>query len=123
MVTNRAAKEKINSLQEKGARVIVTPSKEGRVDLNFLMKELGQRNIDSILLEGGSELNYSALEEGIVDKVNAFIAPKIIGGNTAKPPVGGQGKAYMNEAINLERIDVHGFGQDIMIEGYIIKGG
>lgn len=121
VVTNRAAKEKIKSLQEKGARVIVTPSKERRVDLNFLMKELGQRNIDSILLEGGSELNYSALEEGIVDKVNAFIAPKIIGGNTAKTPVGGQGKAYINEAINLERIDVHDFGQDIMIEGYIIK--
>lgn len=120
-VTNKVANEKIKGLQKKGARVIVTPSKKGRVDLNFLMKELGQRNIDSILLEGGSELNYSALEEGIVDKVNAFIAPKIIGGNTAKTPVGGQGKAYMNEAINLEHTDIHIFGQDIMIEGYIIK--
>jgi len=120
-VTEKADMEKIKMLEKKGAEVIVTPSKNGRVDLNFLVKELGERKIDSILLEGGSELNYGALEEGIVDKVNAFIAPKIIGGNTAKTPVGGQGKAYMNDAVNLECIDIHRFGEDIMVEGYIIK--
>lgn len=120
-VTDRAKKDKIRSLEEKGARVIILPSKEGRVDLNFLMKELGERKIDSILLEGGSQLNYAALEEGIVDKVNIFIAPKIIGGDTAKTPVGGHGKAHMNESINLKCKDVNNFGKDIMIEGYIIK--
>src|SRR5699024_12615854 len=78
-VTDRAEKDKIRSLEEKGARVIILPSKEGRVDLNFLMKELGERKIDSILLEGGSQLNYAALEKGIVDKVNVFIDRKIIG--------------------------------------------
>lgn len=86
------------------------------------MKKLGESKIDSILLEGGSELNYAALEEGIVDKVHSFIAPKIIGGNTVKTPVGGQGKAYMKDAINLEHIDIHSFGEDIMVENMEASG-
>jgi diaminohydroxyphosphoribosylaminopyrimidine deaminase/5-amino-6-(5-phosphoribosylamino)uracil reductase len=120
-VTEKADKEKLGLLEEKGAEIIVTPSRNGRVDLSLLMKELGERKIDSILLEGGSELNYAALEEGIVDKINAFIAPKIIGGNTAKTPVGGQGKAFMEDSINLKCVDIHRFGDDIMIEAYIKK--
>jgi diaminohydroxyphosphoribosylaminopyrimidine deaminase/5-amino-6-(5-phosphoribosylamino)uracil reductase len=122
-VTEKADSIKLKALEGKGAEIIQTVSKNGKVDLPLLMRELGERKIDSILLEGGSELNYSALEEGIVDKINAFIAPKIIGGNAAKTPVGGQGKAYMNESINLMGIDIHRFGDDIMIEGYIRKEG
>jgi diaminohydroxyphosphoribosylaminopyrimidine deaminase/5-amino-6-(5-phosphoribosylamino)uracil reductase len=120
-VTEKANKEKLRLLEEKSAEIIVTPSKNERIDLSLLMKELGERKIDSILLEGGSELNYAALEEGIVDKINAFIAPKIVGGITAKTPVGGQGKAYMEDAINLKCVDIHRFGDDIMIEAYIKK--
>ncbi|MBK1810384.1 bifunctional diaminohydroxyphosphoribosylaminopyrimidine deaminase/5-amino-6-(5-phosphoribosylamino)uracil reductase RibD [Clostridium sp. YIM B02505] len=119
--TEKADKSKLKALEEKGAEIIITPSKNGRVDLPLLMKELGVRKVDSVLLEGGSELNYSALEEGVVDKVNAFIAPKIIGGNEAKTPVGGRGKAYMGEAIKLNNIDIYRLGDDMMIEGYIKK--
>lgn len=122
-VTEKANKEKIRILKEKGAEVIITPCKKERVDLTFLMKELAARKIDSILLEGGSQLNYSALEEGIVDKVNVFIAPKIIGGNTAKTPVGGLGIAHIKDAIALHNVNVQLFGKDIMIEGYIRKEG
>lgn len=118
-VTEKAEKNKLKALEGKGAEVIVIPSKNGKVNLSLLMRELGERKIDSILLEGGSELNYTALEEGIVDKVNAFIAPKILGGNSAKTPVGGLGKEYMRDAIKLRSIDVQRFGDDIMVEGYI----
>lgn len=121
--TEKADKDKIEALKEKDAEVIITPLKNEKVDLSFLMKALGERKIDSILLEGGSELNYAALEEGIVDKINAFIAPKIIGGSTAKTPVGGEGKAYMKDAILLKEIDIQRFGDDIMVEGYIRKEG
>lgn len=119
--TEMADKDKLKALKEKGAEVIVTPHKNERVDLAFLMKELGERKIDSVLLEGGSGLNYAALQEGIVDKVNVFIAPKIIGGNTAKTPVGGDGIGYMKDAVSLSNIDIHRFGDDIMIEGYVGK--
>lgn len=120
--TEKAEKAKIRALEKKGAEVIITPIKDNGVDLSFLMKAIGEKKIDSILLEGGSNINYSALEEGIVDKVNAFISPKIIGGDTAKTPVGGDGKKYMKDAMSLQNIEVHNFGNDIMIEGYVIKG-
>lgn len=120
-VTEAADSEKLKMLEERGAEILVMPSKNGRVDLSFLMKELGRRKIDSILLEGGSELNYAALEEGIVDKVYSFISPKIIGGSTAKTPVGGHGKETMEEAISLRFHAYHLFGDDIMLEAYIRK--
>lgn len=117
--TELASKSKIQALKEKGAEIIMTPIKNRGVDLSYLMKELGKMNIDSVLLEGGSTLNYSALEEGIVDKVISFISPKIIGGTDAKTPVGGEGKHSIKNAIMLENIKVSSFEEDIVIEGYI----
>lgn len=119
VTTEKADKDKLKALEEIGTEIIITPLKNNRVDLTFLMKKLGERKIDSVLLEGGSEMNYSALEEGIVDKINAFIAPKIIGGNTAKTSIGGIGKATMKEAILIRNMEIHKFGTDIMIEGLI----
>lgn len=116
--TDKADKQKINQLKEKGTRIVTTHSKNGKVDLNNLMEQLGEMNIDSILLEGGGTLNYSALEAGIVDKVISFIAPKIIGG-TGQTPVSGQGKDYIKDAIQLKNIEIQKFGEDIMIEGTI----
>lgn len=116
-VTEKASKEKIKEIENKGAEVLIIPEKNDKVDLKYLMKELGERDIDSILLEGGSTLNYSALNEGIVDKVISFIAPKIIGGEKAKTPVGGEGREYMKDAIALENIKVSRFEEDVMIEG------
>jgi len=71
--TEKADKAKIKALEEKGVKVITTPLKNGGVDLMFLMKILAERKIDSVFIEGGSQLKYSALEQGIVDKViNSF---------------------------------------------------
>jgi diaminohydroxyphosphoribosylaminopyrimidine deaminase/5-amino-6-(5-phosphoribosylamino)uracil reductase len=119
--TEKADKEKLKALIEKGAEIIISPIKNNGVDLNFLMKILAERKIDSILLEGGSKINYSAVKEGIVDKVNAFIAPKLIGGDAAKTPVGGEGIEFMKDAVSLCNIEIHRFENDIMIEGYIVK--
>lgn len=120
--TELAKAEKLEQFREKGAEIIMTPLKENRVDLGYLMEELGKRKIDSTLLEGGSEINYSALEAGIIDKVNIFIAPKFIGGRDAKTTLGGAGRDSMAEAIGLESIEIRRFGDDIMLEGYIKKG-
>ena len=67
------------------------------------MHKLGNQNIDSILLEGGSTLNYSALESGIVDKILVYIAPKIIGGMKSKTPVGGSGISHLKDAFKVKR--------------------
>ena len=122
IVTTKFAEEtKIKAIEQKGAEVIVTPTKNNRVDLNYLMRVLGEMGIDSILLEGGSTLNYSALEAGVVDKVITFIAPKIFGGTSSKTPVGGEGIEYVKDSILLTDTEVTKFNEDIMIEGYVKK--
>ena len=92
-----------------------------RVDLRDLMTQLGAAGIDSILLEGGSTLAWSALESGIVQKVQAYIAPKIFGGASSKTPVGGTGFPAPAEAIRLRNITVTQLGQDLLLEGDIEK--
>lgn len=114
----KADSEKINKLKEIGIEVLLLESKSGKVDLRELMKELGKREIDSILLEGGGTLNFSAIEAGIVDKVIMYVAPIIIGGDDSKTPVGGQGFIQLKDALKLKEISVSKIGEDIKIEGY-----
>ncbi|MBU5483642.1 bifunctional diaminohydroxyphosphoribosylaminopyrimidine deaminase/5-amino-6-(5-phosphoribosylamino)uracil reductase RibD [Clostridium sp. MSJ-11] len=117
--TENISSDKCFKLEELGAEIIVTPLKNNRVDLKYLMKELGERRIDSILLEGGGTLNYSALKEGVVDKVMAFIAPKIIGGSSSKTSVEGDGIELMKDSIKLKNISLQRFDDDFLIEGYL----
>jgi diaminohydroxyphosphoribosylaminopyrimidine deaminase/5-amino-6-(5-phosphoribosylamino)uracil reductase len=92
-----------------------------RIDLNDLMEKLGNMGIDSILLEGGSALNWSALSSGIVQKVQTYIAPKIFGGEQAKSPVGGIGADIPSNAFGFEMQSVTRFGNDILIESICKK--
>ena len=108
--------EKEQALLAAGVTVLHSPGEQA-VDLPWLMQELGAREIDGILLEGGGELNGAALEAGIVQKVYAFVAPKLIGGADAKGPVGGLGLKKMCEARALTDIEIQQLGQDICISG------
>ena len=102
-----------------GCQVLVLPERDGHVDLNALMEELGRREIDSILLEGGGTLNWAALEQGIVQKVLAYIAPKLAGGKAAKTPVEGTGIDRMARAIRLEHSSITQIGEDFLIESEV----
>jgi len=115
--------EKIKHIEKSGAKVIKTSaSEDGRVDLKELMRYLAaELHIDSILLEGGSELAYSALKSGIVNKLQVYVAPKIFGGAGAKTPVGGAGAALPDEAFMLAKPKIKTIGDDILIE-YEIEG-
>ncbi|WP_425445987.1 bifunctional diaminohydroxyphosphoribosylaminopyrimidine deaminase/5-amino-6-(5-phosphoribosylamino)uracil reductase RibD [Dethiothermospora halolimnae] len=117
--TDKMDKNKVKEIEAKGGEVIVTPATDNKVDIKYLIKKLGQQGIDSILLEGGGTLNYSCLNEGVVDKVISFISPKIIGGSEAKTPIEGEGKDYIRDSFKLRDISVSRFDEDIMIEGYI----
>ncbi len=111
--------ERIKPYTDRGCEVITAAGIDGRVDLRELMRILGEeRGIDSILLEGGGELNWSALKAGIVNKVQAYIAPKIFGGN-AKTPVSGEGVLTPSEAYILETVDIVRLGEDHMIESMV----
>jgi diaminohydroxyphosphoribosylaminopyrimidine deaminase/5-amino-6-(5-phosphoribosylamino)uracil reductase len=102
-----------------GAEVIELPSAKGRVDLENLLKALGEREITSILVEGGGILLGSLFDCGLVDKVTAFIAPIIVGGKEAKTAVGGEGVDKIVDSFRLERIKVKRFDEDLMVSGYI----
>ena len=120
-VTDQTSESKINAIKEKGATVLVCPAMKDRVNLKFLMKELSARDIDSILLEGGGTLNFEALRQGIVDKVIAFVAPKILGGTEALTSVEGTGFASLPEAIQIENLTAESSGEDIMLTGYVMN--
>ena len=117
--TPSADEKKIKDLQNAGVEVLIIEAKDGHVDLKKLTEELGRMQIDSILLEGGATLAAAAFEAGIVDKVQMYIAPKIIGGITARTPVGGNGVEHLSDAWQLKDITARNIGNDICITGYI----
>lgn len=121
VTTDRADYKKAEELKSRGIELLFTNSKENRVDLKDMIRKLGELKIDSILLEGGSQLNFSALNEGIVDKVQFYIAPKIIGGVNSKTPIEGLGIDKLSDCFKLKNMITSNIGEDVLIEGYIDK--
>lgn len=119
-ISPAAARERRQALEARGATLLEVPLAEnGRhLDLNALMIMLGERQIDSILLEGGGSLNASALRAGIVSKVVAFIAPKLLAGDGI-PPTHGPAVATMAHALRLRDLTCHPSGQDVRLEAYL----
>lgn len=106
--------ELISRLRNMGADVIVTDGE--RVNLYELMKELGKRKIDSVLVEGGASIHASLLDCGLVDKLQIYIAPKIVGGTDAVSVIGGRGVKYMSEAYMFKAPQITTFGDDVLLE-------
>ncbi|MBU0628001.1 MAG: bifunctional diaminohydroxyphosphoribosylaminopyrimidine deaminase/5-amino-6-(5-phosphoribosylamino)uracil reductase RibD [Nanoarchaeota archaeon] len=115
--TKKAPKAKIKKLQQKGVHVLVINTKNARVDLAELMAELGKREICSIMIEGGAELNAEAIKAGVVDKILIFISPKLIGEGLAA--LGDLGITKIDKSIKLKSLDYRKIGKDILIEGYL----
>lgn len=113
--------QRINQVEKMGAEIIKTVPFNGRVDLKDLVVKLGDLKIDSVLLEGGGTLNQSALEAGIVNHIQAYIAPKIFGGSGRYTPVRGKGVLSPGEAYMLENLKITKFGSDILLEYDIIN--
>ena len=111
--------QKIKNYEEMGCQVLYVPEKNGHIDLNRLMELLGAAKIDSILLEGGGSLNWSALESGIVQKVQTYIAPKLFGGEEAKTPVEGKGFPDPASAVLLKNSEMIRLGDDFLIESEV----
>ena len=119
LVTCCADREKWTGYEEAGCRILPAERKNGRIDLERLMERLGQEGLDSILLEGGGTLNWAALESGIVQKVQAYIAPKLFGGQTAKTPVEGAGVPLPDCAFQLKNMVITQLGEDILLESEV----
>lgn len=115
--TTKTPKNEIKKLLQRGISIITTKPKKGMVDLLDLMKQLGKREITNMMIEGGSQLNSSAIKSDIVDKVLIFTAPKIIGNGIGA--IGNLGIKKIDKAINLKNPATRKIGKDLLIEGYL----
>lgn len=108
--------KKRKQLEALGIQMIKCPDENGTVDLQTLMKSLGEQGIDSVLLEGGGTLNDSALRAGIVQKVIVFVAPKMFGGEKSKTPIAGIGVEDPSEAVKMRLKSVKQIDEDLLLE-------
>jgi len=118
-VSGAASAGAVQDLRDAGAQVISVGS--DRVDLPKLLKKLAEMNICSILVEGGGQLNFSLLNDGLVDKVYAFIAPKLIGGREALTPVEGDGFFQLSQAVQLTDMTTEDLDGDVLLTAKVMK--
>lgn len=118
-VSQEASPERIAALQAAGAEVITAG--ENRININQLLTELGKRQMTSLLVEGGGQVNFSFLQAGAADEVYAFVAPMLIGGREALTPVEGAGFAQLASAVRLQDVSTEMLEGDILIKGYVDK--
>ena len=119
LVVTTAASSKVQRalLAGRGAEVLLLPDENGRVDWNVLLGELGRRGINALLIEGGAEVNASALQGGVVDRLIYFIAPQLLGGRDAVGAIGGFSPALLSDALLLHDVTVSRLGADIVVTG------
>ena len=110
--------EKEKALLQAGVELI-SAGRDGRVDLAVLMRELGKRKIDSVLVEGGGAIHGSLLKSGLVQKIFCYLAPKLIGGREAGSPVEGDGFSRMKDALPVKEMEILPLGEDICISGRV----
>ncbi|HLH73948.1 MAG TPA: RibD family protein, partial [Chloroflexota bacterium] len=117
--TQAADSERIRQLQRTGAEVIKFPSLNGYVDARAVLDELKRRGANRVLLEGGSELFGTFFERRLVDRILAFVAPRIAGGREAISPIGGIGVERMADALRLANVSYRAIGADLLVEGLL----
>ena len=108
--------EKAQRLEALGCRVLICPEKDGKTDLLELLRTLRKEKIDSILVEGGADINDSVIQTKSVNKVYAFVAPKLFGGRQARSPVEGKGIDKISDAILLKGPEITRLGEDLLLE-------
>ncbi len=117
--TESAPDARVIALEQAGADVVVLPSGyDRRVDLKALLSHLGSRGVVNLLVEGGGSVHGAFFDMGLVDKVYAFVAPLIVGGETSLSPVEGSGVVMMGDAWNLTGTRAQQIGPDWLIIGH-----
>jgi diaminohydroxyphosphoribosylaminopyrimidine deaminase/5-amino-6-(5-phosphoribosylamino)uracil reductase len=107
------------ALEAAGAAVLRLPGRGGRVDPGALLAALLERDLLSVLIEGGGQTAATFFEAGLVDKVVAIVAPKLVGGRDAVPMLAGRGVARMAEAVQLRDVTYRQIGDEMVVSGYV----
>ncbi|WP_053983456.1 bifunctional diaminohydroxyphosphoribosylaminopyrimidine deaminase/5-amino-6-(5-phosphoribosylamino)uracil reductase RibD [Niameybacter massiliensis] len=114
-----AEKDRYMPYEIAGCEILLIPKKDNHIDLQILMQQLGILKIDSLILEGGGTLNASAMQSGIVNKVQAYIAPKLFGGDEARTPIGGSGIDEPTYCFKMKNQKLTWFGEDLLLESEV----
>jgi len=116
-----AEEKKKQNLREHGIEVeqVASAGPDGRPDLHAICRRLAEREITSVMIEGGALVNWAALASGIADKVFLYYTPKILAGTGSVPFATGPGFRKMSEAAHLKSFRLHRFGEDFAVEGYL----
>lgn len=116
-----AEEKKKQQLIEHGIQVeqVASAGVDGRPDLQAICQRLAERDIVSVMIEGGALVNWAALASGVADKLFFYYAPKILAGTGSVPFASGPGFKRMSEAAHLKSFRLHRFGEDFAVEGYL----
>jgi diaminohydroxyphosphoribosylaminopyrimidine deaminase/5-amino-6-(5-phosphoribosylamino)uracil reductase len=116
-----AEEKKKKQLQEHGIQVeqVASAGTDGRPDLQAICRRLAERQITSVMIEGGAMVNWTALASGTADKVFFYYSPRILAGTGSVPFAAGAGFRKMKEAAHLKWFRLHRFGEDFAVEGYL----
>ncbi len=121
VVAGELSPQKQDELTQAGAEILALEGDGDIINLERLLAILGERQITSLLVEGGSHLLGELFDSGLIDKVMVFIAPIIIGGSGAKSAVAGSGAALVSEALRLRDVEMRTFADDVLVSGYVTK--
>lgn len=119
--TLQASKSKISLLRKRGIHILVCPLKQERINLKHLFKELAKIEIRCILVEGGATLIGALLREDLIDKMQIYIAPKILGDCRAKGSVNGFKLNKISQSLQLKDVSFNCLGEDYLVEGYVYR--
>jgi diaminohydroxyphosphoribosylaminopyrimidine deaminase/5-amino-6-(5-phosphoribosylamino)uracil reductase len=114
VVSESAPKRRITALAKR-VSVLVAPASDGKISLRWLLQELGSRNVTSLLVEGGGEVNASFLLERLAQRVMFFYAPMILGGRDSRRAVAGEGARTLAESLSLTRLEWQQLGPDWLL--------
>jgi len=112
----------VSPFRDRGVRVVSIPGDgPGRVDLAALLDLLGDAGVRSAMVEAGGTTAWSFVAAGLVDRVTAFVAPLVVGGEEARPAVGGEGFADLTSALRLAALEAEPLGPDVALSGRVVR--
>jgi len=121
VTTSAASRERREALEKRGIEVMTLDGAHGRANLPALVDLLALRQYQSLMIEAGSGVNWTALESGVADKIFFYYAPKILGGLQSMPVAGGAGMKRRVDAIQMRNIEVHPIPPDeFAVEAWIV---
>lgn len=118
--TSRASAGRINALRNKGVRVIVS-GYGTRVSLITLLSRLRHMGVRRLMLEGGGTLNWSMLDNGLVDEISVAVTPRILGGVDAVSLVEGKGTALVKNGVRLKLLKAERYGPDLVLRYRVLR--